>query len=196
MPPRKHVYKRDSIIFYFDWEKEKTMDKVNFCNKCQLERINNRAEACFVCINCGDCEFCLFPAANYRDMPSGRICQYSYKRINNLKVRLRRFQAVESENVPEKVYDIIKRDLYLRRIRWDGVGSMPTPTNIMEILKNNKLTKYYNYIKQIYCSVTGDAPPTLTRKEEEEILEMFKKVERSYSKYINRYIFFSYSYIK
>ena len=44
-------------------------------------------------------------------MPSGRICQYSYKRINHLKVRLRRFQAVESENVPEKVYDNIKRDL-------------------------------------------------------------------------------------
>ena len=119
------VYKRDSIIFYFDGEKEKTskilMDKVNFCNKCQLERINNRAEASYVCINCGDCEFWFFPAVNYRDMSSGRICQYSYKRINHLKVRLRRFQAVESENVPEKVCDIIKRDLLKRRIRWDGV---------------------------------------------------------------------------
>ena len=28
-------------MFYFDGEKEKTMDKVKFCNKCQLERINN-----------------------------------------------------------------------------------------------------------------------------------------------------------
>ena len=55
-----------------------------------------------MCIKCGDCEFCLFPAVNYRDMPNGRICQYSYKRINHLKVRLRRFQAVESEKVPEK----------------------------------------------------------------------------------------------
>ena len=93
-----------------------------------------------------------FSAVNYRDMPSGRICQYSYKRINHLKVRLRRFQAVESENVPEKVYNIIKRDLW-KRIRWDGVyttGPMPTLTNIMEILKNNKLTKYYNNIQQIY----------------------------------------------
>ena len=52
-----------------------------------------------------------------------------------MKVRLTRFQAVESENVPEKVYDIIKRDLQKRRIRWDGVGPMPTLTNIMEILK-------------------------------------------------------------
>ena len=73
-------------------------------------------------------------------MPSGRICQYSYKRINHLKVRLRFFLAVESKNVPEKVYDIIKRDLWKRRIRWDGVGPMPTLTNIMGILKNNKLT--------------------------------------------------------
>ena len=113
------------------------MDKVNFCNNCQLERINNRAEGCYVCMNCGECEFC-FPIVNYRDMPSGRIGQYSYKRINHLKVRLRRFQAVECEHVPEKVYDIIKRDLRKRRIRWDGVfttGWMPTLTTIMEILK-------------------------------------------------------------
>ena len=43
------------------------------------------------------------------------VCQYSYKRIHHLKVRLRRFQAVESENVPEKVYDIIKRDLWKKK---------------------------------------------------------------------------------
>ena len=86
-------------------------------------------------------------------MPSGRICQYSNKRINYLKVRFRRFQAVESENVPEKVCDIIKRDFLKRRIRWDCVGSMPTSTNIMEILKYNKLTKNYNNIQKIYIAV-------------------------------------------
>ena len=79
----KGVYKRESIMFYFDAEKEKIMDKVNFCNKCQLERINNRAEASYVCINC---DFVFFPIVNYRDIPSGRIYQYSYKRINHLKV--------------------------------------------------------------------------------------------------------------
>ena len=136
------------------------MGKVNFCNKCQLERINNRAEASYVCINYGDCEIVFFPTVNYRDMPSERICQYSYKRYH-LKVRLRRFQALESANVSEKVYDIIKRDLRKRRIRWDGVGPMPTLTNIMEILKNNKLTKYYNNIQQIYCGVTGSHHPPL-----------------------------------
>ena len=48
-----------------------------------------------------------------------------------MKVRLRRFQAVESENVPENVYDVIKRDLRKRRIRWDWdftKGPMPTLT--------------------------------------------------------------------
>ena len=69
-------------------------------------------------------------------------------------------------------------------------GPMPTLINIMEILKNNKLAKYYNNIQQIYCGVTGVAPPTLARMEEEKIIEMFQEVERSYRKYINRYIFF------
>ena len=139
--------------------------------------------------------FALFLAVNFREMPSGRICEYSYKRINHLKVSLRRFQAVESENVSEKVYDIMKRDLCKRRTRWDGVGPMPTLTNIMEILKNNKLTKYYDNIQQIYCGVTGVAPPTLTIKGEEKFIEMFQDVERPYRKYINRYNFFSYSYV-
>ena len=107
---------------------------------------------------------------------------------------MRRFQAVEGENVSEKVYEIIKRNLRKRRIRWDGVGPMSTLTNIMEILKNNKLTKYYNNIQQIYCGVTRVASPTLTRKEEEKIIEMFQDLERSYRKYI-RYIFFNYSYV-
>ena len=72
---------------------------------------------------------------------------------------------------------------------------MPTLTNIMEILKNNKLTKYYNNIQQIYCGVTGFVPSTLTRKEDEKIIGMFQEVERSYRKYINRYNFFSCSYV-
>ena len=95
--------------------------------------------------------------------------------------------------MPEKVYGIIKKDLRKRRIRWDGVFTtwpMPTLTNIMEILKNNKLIKYYNNIQQIYCGINGAASPTLTRKEEDKIIEMFQEVERSYRKYINRYIFF------
>ena len=57
---------------------------------------------------------------------------------------------------------------------------MPTLTNIMEILKNNKLTKYYYNIQQIYCRVKGAAPSTLTRKEEEKIIAMFQEAERSY----------------
>ena len=57
---------------------------------------------------------------------------------------------------------------------------------MMEILKNNKLRKYYNNIQQIYCGVTRVAPPTLTRKEGEKIIEMFQEVESSYRNYINR----------
>ena len=83
--------------------------------------------------------------------------------------------------MPEKVYDIIKSDLRKRRTRWveaDGVfttKSMPTLTNIMEIIKNNKLTKYYNNIQQIYCGVTGAAPPSFTREEVEMIIQMFQR---------------------
>ena len=40
---------------------------------------------------------------------------------------------------------------------------MPTLTNIMQIL-NNMLTKYYNNIQQIYCDVTGVAPPQINKR--------------------------------
>ena len=127
-----------------------------------------------------------FLVINYRDIPSGRIRKYSYKKINHLKTRLRQFQAIEGETVPEKVHDIIKRDLQKRKIS-------SSPTNIMEIMKNNKLTKYYNNI--LFWWVTGAAPPTLTGKEEEKIIEMFQEVDGLYRKYVDRLIFFSYSYV-
>ena len=60
----------------------------------------------------------------------------------------------------------------------------------MEILKNNKLTKYFTNIQQIYCGVTGTAPPTLTGKEE-KIIEMFQEVDRLYRKYVDRLIVFT-----
>ena len=43
--------------------------------------------------------------------------------------------------------------------------------------------------------ITGAAPPIFARNEDEKIIGMFQEVERSYSKYIKRYNFFSYSYV-
>ena len=65
----------------------------------------------------------------------------------------------------------------------------------MEILKHNKLTKYYNNIQHIYSGVTGAAPPTLTGKEKENMIEMFQEVDGLYRKYVDRLNFFSYSYV-
>ena len=65
----------------------------------------------------------------------------------------------------------------------------------MELLKNNKMTKYYNNIQQIYCGVTGAVPPTLTGKEEEKIIEMFQEIDGLYRKYVDRLNFFTYSYV-
>ena len=62
----------------------------------------------------------------------------------------------------------------------------------MEILKNNKLTKYYNNIQQIYCGVLGAAP---AGKEEEKIIEMFQEVDCLYRKYMDRLNSFCYSYV-
>ena len=120
------VYKRDSIMFFYPGKKEKAFkyvpkilkDKANWCDKCQLDKINNQSEGCYVCTNSGECDFVMFPPtiANYRDLPSGRIRKHSYKNINHLNMRLRQFQAIEGETVPKNVYDIIKRDLQKRSI--------------------------------------------------------------------------------
>ena len=52
----------------------------------------------------------------------------------HLKVRLRCFQAVESENVPEKMYDIIKKRFAEKKnkVRWGfyyGVDAHPNKYN-------------------------------------------------------------------
>ena len=48
-----------------------------------------------------------------------------------MKVRLRRFQAVESENVPEKVYDIIKKRFAEKKnkLGWGWTDAHPNKYN-------------------------------------------------------------------
>lgn len=66
-----------------------------------------------------------------------------------------------------------------------------------EILKEMKLSKYYNHIVFILSKITGKQPPTLKKETEEYLKTLFKDIEKSFEKnrQLNRTNFPSYNFI-
>ena len=66
-------------MFFSPGKKEKALkhaskilkDKANWCNKCQLEKVNNQSEGYYICTKYGECDFVMFPL----QLPIIEICQ-------------------------------------------------------------------------------------------------------------------------
>ncbi len=67
-----------------------------------------------------------------------------------IKEKLNQFQSKESADIPDNICLIIKSDLRKMRIREDQC----TPLDIKKILKNHRLTPYYENLQQIYCKIS------------------------------------------
>lgn len=66
-----------------------------------------------------------------------------------------------------------------------------------KILKQLKLTNYYEHITYIISKLSGVPPPTINRETEEKIRLMFRQVQPSFEKHCPklRTNFLSYSYV-
>ena len=161
------------------------------CEQCKISRLFIPEESRYVCTNCGETEYILSNIANYSDKP--RFRKYSpYTRITYLKETLARLQGKEAKPVPNTIIELIKNELFKFKIKPDKC----TTKQIQWILKKNKLQKYYPHIQQIYCTITGSQPISISQQTEQQIIRMFKQIEQVFDKlYPNNCKFLSYSYV-
>ena len=107
---------------------------------------------------------------------------------------LAQFQAKESTEIPQEVYDAL-----LLEIKKERITNLATLTNskIRKYLKKLKLNKYYEHIPHILNRLNGLPPPVLTKEVEEKIRTMFKQIQGPFMKVCpkDRKNFLSYSYI-
>jgi hypothetical protein len=170
-------------------------DTYGECPDCETEMVFSQNEAMFTCINCGSQQFILMDSdkPSYKDPPR-EVSYYAYKRINHFNEWLAQFQAKESTDIPQNVFDSILVELKKERILdTNNIKGV----KIREILKKLKLNKYYEHVPHIINRLNGQNAPIMNREIEEKLRYMFKEIQPSFQKYCpaGRNNFLSYSYV-
>lgn len=170
-------------------------DPWTICGKCNSEMIMCLNEANLTCSKCGFQEFILVDSdkPSYKDPPR-EVSYYAYKKINHFNEWLAQFQAKESTEIPQEIYDEIL--LQLKKERITNMASLK-PTKLREILRKMKCSKYYEHIPHIINRLNGQNAPFMSREDEEKLRHMFREIQPSFKKHCpkGRRNFLSYGYV-
>ena len=165
------------------------------CAECEKEMVFSANEAIFTCTECGYQQFILVDSdkPSYKDPPR-EVSYYAYKRINHFNEWLAQFQAKESTEIPQEVYDAICAELKKERILDYRTLARQ---KVREILKKLKFNKYYEHVPHIINRLNGQNAPVMSREIEEKLRYMFKEIQPSFQKNCpkDRSNFLSYSYV-
>ena len=93
-------------------------------------------------LECGEQNFILIDSdkPSYKDPPR-EVSYFAYKRINHFNEWLAQFQAKESTDIPQDVYDQIIMEL--KKERLENMADL-TPQKLREILKKLKKINIMN----------------------------------------------------
>jgi len=216
--------KKNSIINMFNVEKEKEPEKKDtksksnilnrymsyiddeylynynekesdFCLKCGNYMYIIPVKSIMVCKECGLTEEIIINSdkPSYKDPPR-EVSYFAYKRINHFNEWLAQFQAKESTEIPEEVYEKIFKELSKEKIV--NISSL-SPDKLRDILKKLKYNKYYEHVPHIINHLNGLPAPSMSRNTEEKLRMMFKEIQTPFVKYCppERKNFLSYSYV-
>ena len=165
------------------------------CIKCSIEMLLNNNSGQLTCPNCGYIENIIVDSdkPSFKEPPK-EMTSFCYKRINHLNEFLAQFQAKETTDIPETVYNDIIVEIKKERIK---NMSLITPDKMRTILKKIKKNDYYEHIPYIINQLNGLPPPVIAPEIEEIIRGMFKAIQIPFEKYcpVERKNFLSYNYV-
>jgi len=165
------------------------------CPLCDNEMCFAQNEALLNCSRCGFQEFILIDSEkpSYKEPPR-EISYFAYKKINHLNEWLAQFQAKETTEIPQEIFEQIQSELKKERIT---DTSKLKPSKLREILKKLKLSKYYEHVAHIMNRLNGVQAPVLSREVEDKLRFMFREIQPSFIKHCpkGRSNFLSYSYV-
>jgi len=165
------------------------------CSLCHVEMLLNNNTGILICPNCGATENIIIDSdkPSFKEPPK-EMTSFCYKRINHLNEFLAQFQAKETTDIPEDVYNEI-----LLEIKKERITNMAhiTPEKMRIILKKIKKNDYYEHIPYIINQLNGLPAPVIAPEIEEIIRGMFKAIQIPFEKYCphKRKNFLSYNYV-
>ena len=170
-------------------------DELDNCLHCNIPRILDASHGCMICPKCGCEEKILvdYDTPSYKEPPR-ELTYFAYKKINHANEWLSQFQAKESTDISEDIFDKIMNEL--KKESYINLKTL-TVEKVRDILKKLDLTKYYEHCHYITNRITGKPAPVITGDLEEKVRNMFKEIQGPWMKYCpsDRSNFFSYPYI-
>jgi DNA-directed RNA polymerase subunit RPC12/RpoP len=164
------------------------------CDACGEDMKVSVNDATVSCPECGFHKLILMDSdkPSYKDPPR-EVSYYAYKRINHFNEWLAQFQAKESTEIPEEVFDNIQAQIKKERIQPSSLNR----SKIREILKKLKYNSYYEHVPHILSRLNGHTAPVMDRETEEKLRYLFKEIQPSFQKHCpaERSNFLSYSYV-
>ena len=164
------------------------------CDACGEDMKISINDATVSCPECGFHKLILMDSdkPSYKDPPR-EVSYYAYKRINHFNEWLAQFQAKESTEIPEEVFDNIQAQIKKERLQASSLNR----SKIREILKKLKYNSYYEHVPHILSRLNGHTAPVMDRETEEKLRYLFKEIQPSFQKHCpaDRSNFLSYSYV-
>jgi hypothetical protein len=165
------------------------------CPKCIVEMLLNNNTGILMCPKCGIMQNIIVDSdkPSFKEPPK-EMTSFCYKRINHLNEFLAQFQAKETTDIPEDVYNEILMEIKKERIK---NMALITPEKMRSLLKKIKKNDYYEHIPYIINQLNGLPAPVIAPEIEDIIRGMFKAIQIPFEKYCpaKRKNFLSYSYI-
>ena len=164
-----------------------------YCKNCGGEYIPVDYEGLIICNKCGLQKQYLIEneKPSYKEPPK-EVCFYAYKRINHFREILAQFQAKETTQIPDDVFENIKNQIKKERI------SLKQMTNkkAKDILKKLGYNKYYEHIPFIKDKL-GIRPPVMSPELEDKLCNLFMEIQKPYAKHCpdDRVNFLNYYYV-
>jgi DNA-directed RNA polymerase subunit RPC12/RpoP len=164
------------------------------CDACGEDMRVSVNDATASCPECGFHKLVLMDSdkPSYKDPPR-EVSYYAYKRINHFNEWLAQFQAKESTEIPEEVFESIQNQIRKERLQPSSLNR----SKIREILKKLKYNSYYEHVPHILSRLNGHTAPVMDRDTEEKLRFLFKEIQPSFQKHCppDRSNFLSYSYV-
>jgi len=171
------------------------LNEINMCGNCNEKLTMKFINSEIICDNCGYTEKIIInlDGNSYKD-PIRESTYFAYKRINHFNEWLAQFQAKETTDISEEIYNNIIKELKKdKNINLNNISYKL----IRDILKKLKYNKFYEHIPHIINIISGEKTPILSRNNEEQLRMMFKEIQTPFLNNCpeDRKNFLSYSYV-
>lgn len=192
----EYLFKVENVCVPTETRK-KIKDEIIICDSCESQNTYiDDLQSDLICMDCGKCIFTqLENGLTYKEEQEvEKVFNYFYKRENHFNEWLNQFQAKETTNIPDIVFDQLKSDFKKNKIK--KLNEI-TQAKVKASLKKLGHSKYYEHVPYITNLLNGVKPPSMTQELEDKLRLMFQQIQDPFDKNCpdERKNFLSYSYV-